>query len=174
MSDSEAYKRFHRGFFEADSWELRKDGPPLECLDDLTDQERERAGQALVDALKPGDSWPIIALGHLKSQQAVPALRKLLGETEGIARACAATSIWHAVSDPSMIEVVLEISHQNDTGDEKDHSSKYILIDVIYMLSEFPDPSALERLDELTMSKIYLVRYNAKEALEMWKDRWKP
>ena len=60
-----AYERFVREYLEATSYE-RRDGVPVEILDELTSEEKAKAEAELIKRLSIRDTWQAIGLGHMK------------------------------------------------------------------------------------------------------------
>jgi hypothetical protein len=131
---SSAYEDFDRWFLHANSWQERKDGVPLELLDKLNPEEKQRAEEALISRLSTGDSWPPRGLGHLRSKNAVRPLRGLLPKAKGSVRAAIALAIWQIDGDPQMADDLVAVSRDNYTDDS--HSVKtFTMIDIIYCLA---------------------------------------
>jgi hypothetical protein len=108
---SNNYQQFVNGYLEApQTYATRKDGVPLELLDQLTPAEKERAADALIEKLSLKDSWPIVGLGHLGSKKAAPKLYALLAEAHGRLKAEIATALWKICQDEAMLQVVLDLS----------------------------------------------------------------
>jgi hypothetical protein len=163
-----AYQRFVREYLEVSSWPARKDGVPLEILDQLTAEEKNRAEDDLIKRLSENDTWPIIGLGHLRSIKAVPRLRNLLERSQGSSRAQIATALWKIAGDDEMLATVIECSNLPSTGPY----GEFALIDIVYCLAQFPQEKAETRLEELARSESHLVSYNAKRALRMRANRY--
>jgi len=168
MEKSTAYKNFLDQFLGANDWPFRKDGCPVELLDELSQDERQLAENELLKQLKPGNDWPVRGLGHIRSKAALPKLEKLLKETKSSMRACVALAIWKINKDKLMCEIVLEESHKCYTDD--DNSIKtFEMIDIIFFLAELPFDSSRNRITELKESKNYLISYNAQRVPEYWR-----
>ncbi|MDZ4746401.1 MAG: hypothetical protein SGJ05_10420 [bacterium] len=73
---------FRKDFLGANSWPQRKDGVPLDLLDNLSPDELKTAEQELLTAASLRDDWPIIGLGHIKSIKSIPILYNLLGKSK--------------------------------------------------------------------------------------------
>ena len=169
MVNSRAYTIFTHQFLEANDWQSRKDGCPVELLDALTENEKQLAEAELLKRLKLGDDWPVRGLGHIKSKAALPELKRLLKKAKGAMRACLALAIWKISGDESMCDIVIKESHKRYT--DNDNSTKtFEMIDIIFFLAEFPNDSARNRLAELKDSKNYLISYNAQRAPEYWRQ----
>ncbi len=165
---SNAYQRFVREYLEATSLE-RRDGPPIEIIDELTPEEKEKAEEELIKRLSIWDDWAAIGLGHMKSAKAAPALYALLPKAFGSVKARIATALWKICGDEKMLQIVLNLSYPSFfSGLNPFHEFKQI--DIIYCLVQFPQPEARARLEELTQDTQYLVSYNAKRALELRKS----
>lgn len=169
--ETDAYQQFVTGYLEALTWAERKDGIPLELLNQLSDEERERAVDELIERLSIEDTWPIIGLGHLRSRKAVPKLRDLLAVSQGKIRAAIATAIWKIEKDEEMLAIVLQCSSSSLPASSSPYS-QYSLIDIVYCLAEFPGDEAKRRLEELSSSEEYLVSCNAKRALRLRTDHY--
>jgi hypothetical protein len=72
---------FKKEYLEANTWAQRKDGVPLDLLDNLTNEELKAAEAELIKAASLRDDWPIVGLGHIKSKDALPTL-VITGEFE--------------------------------------------------------------------------------------------
>ncbi len=163
------YQRFVDRFLNADSLE-RRDGPPIELLDDLDPDELDRAESDLLARLSAWrDDWPIIALGHIRSEKAAPLLYSLLSRSFGSMKAQIATAIWKICGDEKMLSIVIKQSRPSLLY-SLNPFFEFKQIDIIYCLAEFPQPAAESRLKELTRSRHYLVSYNAKRALGLIRD----
>jgi len=162
-----AYQEFDRRFLNADySWPERKEGVRLELLDKLNPEEKQRAEEALISRLSTGDSWPARGLGHLRSQNALGQLRRLLPKANASVRAAIALAIWQIDGDAQMADELLALSRSDYTDDS--HSSKtFTMIDIIYCLACVSSDTATKRLEELTQSKNYLISYNARRAIKL-------
>jgi hypothetical protein len=166
---SSAYQEFDRCFLNANyCWAERKDGVPLELLDKLNPEEKERAEEALISRLSTGDSWPARGLGHLRSQNALGRLRRLLPKAKGSVRAAIALAIWQIDGDARMADELLALS-RSDYTDDSDSSKTFTMIDIIYCLAYLSSETVTKRLEELTQSKNYLLSYNARRAIKLRK-----
>jgi hypothetical protein len=160
---SAALEAFRRGFFQADSYALRKDGPPLELIDALDEAERLQAEEELLLKLDGRDDWIAQGLGRLRSQRAVPVLRQLIFWDKCDSNAAYATAIFLINGDTSLeYLVVREAKAWNPLPLS---NTVYGRIDAIHHLAMFKTPLALAVLDELTHDPDYLVAYNAKVVL---------
>jgi hypothetical protein len=165
---SNTYERFVREYLGATSYE-RRDGVPIEILDELTSEEREEAEAELIKRLDTNDSWSAIGLGHIKSTRAVPKLYDLLPKASGPVKAQIATALWRICEDGNMLQIVLDLS-QPSTTSRLSPFYEFNLIDIIHCLAQFPQPEGRARLEELTADKRHLVSYNAKRALALRKS----
>ena len=177
---------FRRLYLNADTWESSKDGAPLFLLDNLTPHELEMAEQELISAAgfispvlghaKFLDSWPIIGLGHIRSQKSLPVLYSLLEEADGSRAAgknkvIIAHSIFQICSDKAMIPIVSRelakiagLLHRSHGWDEFD------LIEILYMLPDFQDAGVNRQLSCFMESENCLIAYNAAKALGLPTD----
>lgn len=166
---SNAYERFVREYLEAKSWAERKDGVPVEIIDELTSEEKEKAEAELIKRLSIQDDWAAIGLGYMKSAKAAPVLYDLLPKASGSVKAEIATALWKICGDEEMLQVVLNLS-QPSSSSRLSPYYKFKQIKIIYCLAQFPQSEARARLEELTDDEQYLVSYNAKRALELRKS----
>lgn len=149
---------FEKDFLNANSWPQRKDGFPVDLLDALSPEERERAIVILKNKLDGRDDWPIQAMAHLHVSESLPTLRKLLQNVnEPATRAMIATAIYELAGDLTMEEEVAAVA-----------ASRKLLwvqrLDAIHCLGRFKTDSARQLLNELTNDPDYLVSSNAKLA----------
>jgi hypothetical protein len=148
---------FKKDFLDADSWEQRREGVPLDLLDNLTSDELKTAEIELINAAGLRDNWPIIGLGHIKSQLALPKLYDLLVQSEDSMRIFMAHSIFKICEDNKMIDIVLETLPKI--------TNEYELIEVFYYLPNFKNDKITELHHSYRNHHIYLVAYNATQAL---------
>lgn len=144
---------FRKEFLGANTWAQRKDGVPLDLLDNLSIDELKVAESELIRAASLRDDWPIVALGHIRSKDALPTLLKLLADSKGAMRVKIAHSIFKISADEKMKDIVLETMPQI-TGE-------FELIDVLYYLPFFKDKRITDLLHSYRNHKKYLVAYNA-------------
>lgn len=155
-------KIFRRDFLNANTWAQRKDGVPLYLIDKLTPQERRIAEAELIKAVHPGDPWPIIGLGYMKSSDSLPKLYKLLTNSSKNMKVTIAHSIFQICQDSKMIDIALEETPEitNPTN----------LINILYLLPDFNDERVNAMLNNFRDHKEYLVAYNAARALGLSTD----
>ncbi len=160
MSDN--LKIFRDEYLNANSWAQRKDGVPLDLLDNLSDSEKKIAEKELIDNLSIKDDWPIMGIGYLKSQKGLKKLYDLLATSKKGMRVTIAHSIFQICADKKMIEVVATEIPQI--------SNQYELIHIIYLLKDFKNDKVNEILNDLRNHKEYLVAYNATRAMGLSTD----
>lgn len=153
---------FRKEFLEANTWAQRKDGVPIDLLDNLTDEQKKIAEVELINVLSIKDNWPIVGLGHIKSKDALPKLYDLLDKSKGSMKVTIAHSIFQICQDTKMIEIVLETMPKIN--------SQYELIDVLYYLPDFKDKRITELHNSYRNHKEYLVAYNATRYLGLSTD----
>ena len=144
---------FRKEFLEANTWAQRKDGVPLDLLDNLTNEELKIAEIELINVASLKDNWPIVGLGHIKSKDALSKLYDLIDKSKGSMKVTIAHSIFQICQDTKMIEIVLETMPKI--------ISQYELIDVLYYLPDFKDKRITELHHSYRNHKEYLVAYNA-------------
>ena len=153
---------FRKEFLEANSWAQRKDGVPLDLLDNLTSEELQVAEIELIKVVSLKDNWPIVGLGHIKSKDALPTLYDLLAKSKGSMKVTIAHSIFQICQDNKMTEIVLETM--------PGITNQYELIDVLYYLPDFKDERITELHNNYRNHKEYLVAYNATRFLGLPTD----
>lgn len=150
---------FRSEYLNANSWAQRKDGVPLDLLDKLDSSELIIAEQELIQAASLRDSWPILGLGHIRSQKALPVLYELLTKATDSYKVIIAHSIFQINKDEDMISITLKELSQSGKW------SEFILIDIIYLLPDFHNDKINSCLSEFMNSNEYLVAYNAARVL---------
>lgn len=153
---------FRKEFLNANTWAQRKDGVPLDLLDNLSAEELQTAELELIQAATLNDTWPIIGLGHIKSKDSLPTLYALLVKSTKQVKVSIAHSIFQICADNKMIDVVLEEAHQI--------IDPYELISILYMLPSFKDERVNLMLNNFRAHKDYLVAYNATRHLGLPTD----
>ena len=164
---------FRKEFLEANTWAQRKDGVPLDLLDNLTDEELKIAEIELIKVVSLKDNWPIVGLGHIKSKDALPILYDLLDKSKSSMKVTIAHSIFQICQDSKMIDIVLETMPRI--------TNQFELIDVLYYLPDFKDKRVTELHHNYRNHKEYLVAYNAtrylglptEEVVEKFRDKKK-
>ncbi|NAY91101.1 hypothetical protein GTQ34_04140 [Muricauda sp. JGD-17] len=155
MSDN--LKIFRDEYLNANSWGQRKNGVPLDLLDNLSNEELEVAEKELIEKLSLKDDWPIHGLGHIKSQKALPKLYNLLQKSKKGMKVSIAHSIFQISKDEEMINVILtempKLKHWSE------------IIHKLYLLPTFKDEKIDALLNSYREHKDYLVAYNATQAM---------
>ena len=153
---------FRKDFLNADSWGQRKDGVPLDLLDNLSQDELKIAEQQMLKVLSLRDDWPIIGLGHIKSKEALPSLYNLLEESKRAMKVIIAHSIFQIAQDERMKDIVLETMPKI--------TNEFELINVLYYLPKFKDQRITDLHHSYRNHKKYLVAYNAARYLGLPTD----
>lgn len=159
---SESLKIFRDEFLNANTWSQRKEGVPLELLDNLSKDELKIAENELIDSLTLKDDWPIKGLGYIKSQDGLTKLYELLPLGEKGIKVAIAHSIFQICGDKEMIKITLTETPRI--------TNQYELIDVLYLLKGFGDDKLKEMLNGFRDHNEYLVAYNATRALGLSTD----
>jgi hypothetical protein len=154
--------QFFSHFLHANTWELRKDGVPLDLIDSLSAQERIVAEAALIEKLDLSEDWPIHGLAKLQSQKALPRLYDLLLIAKPGMKVNLAYAIYRICRGQAMIPLVTAAVPQIE--------SEYQLIDIMYLLPEFKDSRTDALLQSLREDSRYLVAYNAARAMSLSTD----
>lgn len=148
---------FRREYLNANTWAQRKEGVPLDLLDKLSAEELLHAEEDLIAVVSVGDTWPIMGLGHIKSEKALPKLYELLAKSDKNIKVTIAHAIFQICSDVEMVEIVLkEVPKISDW---------YQMIDILYLLPDFKDSRITHMLQELCDHDEYLIAYNATRVL---------
>ena len=153
---------FRKEFLEANTWAQRKDGIPLDLLDNLTNEELKTAELELIKVVSLRDDWPIVGLGHIKSKDALSTLYELLDKSKGAMKVTIAHSIFQICQDTKMIEIVLETMPSI--------TNQFELIDVLYYLPSFKDKRIIDLHHSYRNHKDYLVACNATRYLGLPTD----
>jgi len=153
---------FRKEFLGADTWAQRKDGVPLDLLNNLSVEELKVAEVELIKAASLRDDWPIVGLGHIKSKDALPTLNKLLTNSKGAMKVKIAHSIFQISQDDKMKDIVLD-TMPKITGE-------FELIDILYYLPFFTDERITDLLHSYRNHEKYLVAYNATRYLGLPTD----
>ena len=156
-------KIFRSEFLNANTWAQRKEGVPLDLLDNLTEDELKIAEKELIEVLSVQDDWPILGLGHIKSKIGLSKLYELLPLSKKGIKIAIAHSIYQICADKEMIEIALtEIPKI---------SNQYELIEILYLLNNLPDDRIKKTLNAFREHKEYLVAYNATRVLGFSTDK---
>ncbi|MGE9311698.1 hypothetical protein ACLOAU_08630 [Niabella sp. CJ426] len=153
---------FRKDFLEANTWAQRKDGVPIDLLNNLTEEELKIAETELIHALSLRDDWPVIGLGHIQSKAALPKLYELLHNSNGPMKVTIAHSIFQICQDAQMIDIVLSTMPII--------TNPYELIDILYHLPDFNNKRITELHHNYCNHTDYLVAYNATQALGLPTD----
>src|ERR1700742_1607548 len=90
---------FRERFLHANSWDLRKDGAPLDLLDNLSPETLQIVEQELIDAMSLRDDWLFRGLGHIKSVKALPAMYEWLEKSKQAMKVTIAHAIFQISCD---------------------------------------------------------------------------
>ena len=153
---------FKKEFLGANSWPQRKDGVPLNLLDNLSSDELKIAETELINALSLRDDWPITGVGYIKSKDALSKLYELLEGIKKSMKVTIAHSIFKICGDNKMIDIVLDETPKI--------TNQYELIAILYFLPDFKDERLIKTLDNLRSNKEYLIAYNATRVLGLSTD----
>jgi hypothetical protein len=144
---------FRQEFLGANTWAQRKDGVPLDLLDNLSAEELKIAEEELIKAASLHDDWPILGLGYIKSKEALPTLIELLNDSKGVMKIKIAHAIFQISQDDKMKDIVID-TFPKIKGELE-------LIDALYYLPFFKDKRITDLLHEYRTHEKYLVAYNA-------------
>jgi hypothetical protein len=142
-------------------------------LDKLTANEKRLVEDELLCLLlketgKDIDTLIVETLAYLKSEKSLPVLKKLLsGDISDMDKLVIATSIFEISGEKEMTNVA--ISSFKKISQRKDVYYIYGLISAFYYLAKFRDPQINQVIEGYTNHKEYLVSYNAKRYLDLFK-----
>jgi len=128
-------------------------------LDKLNPSELAIAEKELIKNLKTDDSWPVSALGHIRSNAALPSLYNLLHRASAYGKVIAAHAIFNICKDERMIDIV-----ENEVKKQWNNTH---LVEIIYTLPDFENERTNKILQDLRGHEEYLVAYNATCALKL-------
>jgi len=130
-------------------------------IDKLSDEEKKEVEKKLIEDVsiipRGVDDLIVENLVHLKSKDAVPALRGLLDKISDTERVWIASAIYAIDQDNSMIQVALQSFRTIERPNE--------FISLFRYLAEFKHPDTDEELRKYLTHKDELVRYNARVKL---------
>jgi len=153
---------FRKEFLGANTLAQRKDGIPLDLLDNLSADELGVAEKELIKAACFLDDWSIVGLGHIKSKESLPTLIKLLVSSNGCLKVKIAFAIFQISQDDKMKDIVLDTMPKI--------TDEFQLIDVLYYLPFFKDKRITDLLNHYRAHEKYLVAYNATRYLGLSTD----
>jgi hypothetical protein len=154
--------KFRKDFLNARTYAQIKDGVPLDLLDKLSPEEVKIAEKELIESLSLRNTWPIIGLGHIKSETALPSLNHLLHKAQKGVKVAIAHSIYQISGEEVMVDIVIE--------EMVKLKNWYDIIDFLYMLPDFNHIKTDQLLKSFCNYKDYLVAYNATRALGLPTD----
>ncbi|MFV0537517.1 MAG: CPCC family cysteine-rich protein [Dysgonomonas sp.] len=153
---SEALHNFYNDYLFANTWVQRKDGIPLDLLEELSEDETIIAeNEFLITLDSTRDYWIFLGLSFLKSHRALPTFYSLLEKEDNIKmRIYLSYSIYRIIEDQTMINIVLdEMSKLKEW---------YDIIDFLFLLPDFQNEKTDKLLKQYTTHNHCLVAYNAK------------
>ncbi len=142
-------------------------------LDKLTANEKRLVEDELICLLLNEadgniDTLMVETLAYLKSEKSLPVLKSLLKDGIGdMTMLIIASSIFEISGDNKMVDIA--ISSFKNISRRKDSYYIYGLIPAFYYLAKFKNPEINKIIEEYTNHKEYLVSYNAKRYLDLFK-----
>lgn len=153
---SEAFERFRFSFFEDKN--SARDGLDLSSLAQLSDTERVRAEDMLIDYLP--DARAVIGLGVLRAQRAEPELARLFDaerDAPSSGLVYLARALWQIRPDPRWLDALIDVLASGDFWPQRATAAR--------ALFDIRDRAAVPALIEALDDPEALVRYHAARAL---------
>jgi hypothetical protein len=165
-------------------------------IDELPENEKRIVEDELIRLLlndlgEQTDPLIVETLAYLKSEKSLPVLKSLLNDqVNNITKLTIASSIFEISRDSEMVAIAIstfkKISQRKDQyytnglieaffstfkniSQRKDQYYIYDLIAAFYYLAKFKNPEINKILERYTNHKEYLVSYNAKRYLDLFK-----
>ncbi|KXK13067.1 MAG: hypothetical protein UZ14_CFX002001806 [Chloroflexi bacterium OLB14] len=129
---SEKFERFKSLFFGS-AFEAAHDGIDPKVLLSLNEDEKEKAQQLLLDAIRNSEEdRHFIGIGYLKSKEAIPIIknRLLQGFKWAYTKVWAAWALWKISNDSDAVKIVIETLKDKNQGE-------YTRTDAIIALKDF-------------------------------------
>ena len=152
---SSAFERFKNSYSKGFS----RDGPPLDLLDQMDEEERKKIETLLLSKLKPGDLDSIQALGYLRSQQAFTQLVEMLPKATNLGKVYIAEALWRIRRYEPALTLVCQTLMSGSLASNDARRMAAIV------LREIPDEPAIKALRFALEDDEYLVRYHAQLSL---------
>ncbi len=154
---SSAWKRFIYEFFERSAYEQWHDGVNPYVVLDLVGEEREEAENILIESVQKGEMWPTEGLAALKSQKALPILKKKLTNAPPPTNIRIALAIEEIEGSGEYVSVIID---ELLTG-----YSPYNRLEAAMKLRKFPTQEVINALFKGVLDPDYLVRNHSSESL---------
>lgn len=138
------YEQFRQSF--------GRDGPDYTIVENAVGKERENLESDLIANL---GYFEALALGLIKSQQAVPELKQLLNGGTSQQRSAAGRALWDIEGDATYLAPITAIIVDSESGRE------FEKIAAIGLLLNVNHQSAFDALEHALFDPEYLVRTNA-------------
>ena len=151
---------FMSNFF-GDTYIMWHDGIDPTSVCGLEGAERDQAEDMLIESMQKGSFWAPMGLRELRSQKAVPVMKKMLSRING------------ALSGDLLIEIAIALNVIEDTTEYypyilralREAQSAYTRLKAARKLRDFPTPEVLEVLYDAVSDEDYIVRSQASESL---------
>ena len=152
---SSAFERFKNSYSKGFS----RDGPPLDLLDQMDEEERKKIETLLLSKLKPDDISSIEALGYLRSQQAFTQLVEMLPKATNLGKVYIAEALWRIRRYEPALTLVCQTLMSGSLASNDARRMAAIV------LREIPEKPAIKALSFALEDDEYLVRYHAQLSL---------
>jgi len=153
---SAAFERFRFSFF--DDQQSARDGLDLSSLAQLSDDERVRAENMLIDYLP--DTRGVIGLGELRAKRAEPALTCLFEaerDQPSSGLVYLAMALWQIRPDPRWLAAIADVLGSGEFWPQR--------VEAAIALVNIRDPAAVPALTKALDDDEALVRHHAARAL---------
>lgn len=157
---SKQWDVFMRNFF-GDYYVMWHSGIDATSVCGLEGAERDTAEDMLIESMQKGSIWAPMGLRELRSQKAVPAMKKKLSQITG------------NLHGELLIEIAIALNSIEDTTEYypyilralREDQSAYTRLKAARKLRDFPTPEVIEALFDAVSDDDYIVRSQASESL---------
>jgi HEAT repeat protein len=151
---SQTWKYFLSNFF-GDQYMMWHDGYDPAAITNLIGEERVAAEEMLI--AHPKNQWSAYGLAEIKSQKAIPVLKKVIQEEWGTIQLRAAVALELIEGKGDQLPLIFNLAH-------KSHDS-YVRLEAARELRKFKNPAVIEALFQAILDPDYLVRVHACDSL---------
>lgn len=170
ISSSQPFKQFLHAFFDTLTYEEWRNGFDVASLSHLSPEEQILAEDVLFQHLEQGstDHRVVVGLGELRSQRAIPSLKKRLQVSRGDSRVIEpAIALWQIARSQEAVSALIEA-----LASLPDFFGR---MDAAIGLGDCHCQQAAHALQKALADDAYLVRYHATNSLliiyALWQDR---
>jgi len=154
---SRQWEYFMENFF-GDPYMMWHDGIDSQSVCLLEGAERDQAESMLIESMEAGSHYAAMGLRELKSQRAIPIMKRLLGKVDSDLRIQIAVALNVIEETDEYTPHLIEILQSN--------RSPYVRLRAASVLRRFPTNDTIKALfDSVSTDPDYLVRNHASESL---------